>query len=358
MFELVPTGKVGGMETVVITGADSPLGRRVATLAATDAGVDSVIALCGGPVVGLPDRVDVRRIDLGSDDVKPHLEGAAAVLHLATSVPASPTAPTQEVERARRVFDAAGDAAVPHLVVLSSATVYGAWANNPVPLTEEATLRPNPGFAFAAERAEIERLASEWRDAHPGAVATVFRPARTAGADRREWLVPALRPGPAVPETAEEPPVQFLDLDDLASAIDLGRRRRLSGAFNVAPDGSVPGDQVRSLTGAALKVPLPERVAGRLVRWGFRWGLGPTPPELVPYTLHPWTVANDRLRAQGWSPKVSNEEACVDAFEAGAWATMSPRRRQEIALGVAGAGLAGVVTGGALLARRWIRSRR
>ncbi|HZA75072.1 MAG TPA: NAD-dependent epimerase/dehydratase family protein [Acidimicrobiales bacterium] len=346
------------METVVITGADSPLGRRVATLAATDAGVDSVIALCGGPVVGLPDRVDVRRIDLGSDDVKPHLEGAAAVLHLATSVPASPTAPTQDVERARRVFDAAGDAAVPHLVVLSSATVYGAWANNPVPLTEEATLRPNPGFAFAAERAEIERLASEWRDAHPGAVATVFRPARTAGADRREWLVPALRPGPAVPETAEEPPVQFLDLDDLASAIDLGRRRRLSGAFNVAPDGSVPGDQVRSLTGAALKVPLPERVAGRLVRWGFRWGLGPTPPELVPYTLHPWTVANDRLRAQGWSPKVSNEEACVDAFEAGAWATMSPRRRQEIALGVAGAGLAGVVTGGALLARRWIRSRR
>ncbi|MGH9230836.1 MAG: NAD-dependent epimerase/dehydratase family protein [Acidimicrobiales bacterium] len=344
--------------TVVITGADLPLGRRVATLAAGDPQVGAVVALAGGPVVGLPEGVDLRRIDLGIDDVKPHLEGAASVVHLATSVPASPTAPTRDVELARRMFEAAGDAAVRHLVVLSSATVYGAWPNNPVPLTEEATLRPNPGFAFAAERAEIERLASEWRAAHPGAVLTVLRPARTAGADHREWLVPALRPGPAVPETADEPPVQFLDAGDLAAAIDLVRSRRLDGAFNVAPDGSVPGDEVRSLTGAPPKVPLPERVAGRLVRWGFRWGLGPTPPELVAYTLHPWTIANDRLRGQGWSPTVTNEEACVEAFEAGAWATLSPRRRQEIALGLVGAGLAAVATGVVVAARRLLRSRR
>jgi hypothetical protein len=128
--------------------------------------------------------------------------------------------------------------------------------------------------------------------------------------------------------------------------------------FNVAPDGSVPGDEVRSLTGAALKVPLPERLAGRLVRWGFRWGLGATPPELVPYTLHPWTVANDRLRAHGWAARVSNEEACVAAFEVGGWATLSPRKRQEIALGAAAAGLAALAVGGAWLARRWLRSRR
>ncbi|HEY6415623.1 MAG TPA: NAD(P)H-binding protein, partial [Acidimicrobiales bacterium] len=130
------------MATVVITGADSPLGRRVAGLAADDPGVGTVVALAGRSVVGLPEQVDLRRIDLGSDDVKPHLEGAEAVVHLATSVPASPTAPTSDVDRARRLLDAAGDAAVPHLVVLSSATVYGAWPNNPVPLTEEATLRP------------------------------------------------------------------------------------------------------------------------------------------------------------------------------------------------------------------------
>jgi hypothetical protein len=53
---------------------------------------------------------------------------------------------------------------------------------------------------------------------------------------------------------------------------------------------------------------------------------------------------------------VSNEEACVEAHEVGAWATLSPRRRQEIALGVAGAGLLAVVAGAVLAARRWLRS--
>jgi nucleoside-diphosphate-sugar epimerase len=338
------------MATLVITGVETPLGQRVARHAA-DAGVD-VLGLAGGPVAGLPDAVAVRRLDLAGDDVKPHVEHAAVVVHLATSVPASPTAPTDDVAVARRVLDAAGDTGVTHLVVLSSATVYGAWANNPVPLTEEAALRPNPGFAFAAERAEIERLTAEWRDDHPGATATVLRPARSGGPDHHDWLVRALRPGPAVPEHADEPPVQFLDLDDLAAACVLAAERRLDGAFNVAPEGSIPGDQVRALSGAPPKVPLPERVANRLVRWGFRWGLGPTPPELVPYTLHPWVVAGDRLRAQGWTPQASNEEACVEAHEVGPWATLSPRRRQEIALGVAGLGLAAAVTGAVVAVRR------
>src|SRR5690606_24059143 len=134
-------------------------------------------------------------------------------------------------------------------------TVYGAWANNPVPLTEDAPLRPNPGFPFAAERAEIERLTAEWREAHPGATAAVLRPARAPGADERDWLVRALRPGPAVPENSDAPPVQFVDLDDVASACGLAVARRLDGAFNVAPEGAIPGDQVRALIGAPPTVP-------------------------------------------------------------------------------------------------------
>jgi nucleoside-diphosphate-sugar epimerase len=341
------------MAKVVITGVETPLGRRVARLAAEGGGAD-VVGLSGGPATGI-DGVTIRRLDLADDDVKPHVEHAEAVVHLATSEPPGPTAATGDVAVARRVLDAAGDMGVPHVIVLSSATVYGAWADNPVPLTEDATLRPNPGFAFAAERAEIERLTAEWRDAHPGATATVLRPARSSGPDHRDWLVRALRPGPAVPDDTDEPPVQFVDLGDLAAAVDLARRARLDGAFNVAPEGSIPADEVRSLIGAPVKVPLPSRVAKRLTRWRFRWGLGPTPPELLAYTVYPWVVATDRLRAEGWSAAASNEEACVEAHEAGPWATMSPRRRQEVTLAVAGAGILAVVVGAAVAARRWLR---
>ena len=41
-----------------------------------------------------------------------------------------------------------------------------------------------------------------------------------------------------------DPPMQFLHLDDLASAVEHVRRGRLSGAFNVAPDGWIPGDRL------------------------------------------------------------------------------------------------------------------
>lgn len=286
-------------------------------------------------------------------DLKRSLEQASAVVHLATGVPSTPTAATGDVDAARRVLDAASAASVEQVVLLSDAIVYGAWSNNPVPLTEDAVLRPNPGFTYAAERAEVERLASEWRAAHPGSRVAVLRPVRTPG--HNDWLIRALRPAPAVPEHADEPPVQFLDLDDLATAVVLAVRQGLDGAFNVAPDGSIRGDEVRSLTGTGPRVRLPDRLADRVARLRFRSGLGPTPPELVPYTLHAWLVANDRLRAEGYSPQVTNEEACVDAHEAGPWATMSPRRRQELALGVAGTVVVGALAGGAVAVRRWLK---
>ena len=97
---------------------------------------------------------------------------------------------------------------------------------------------------------------------------------------------------------------------------------------------------------------LPERVALRLADLGWRWRLAPTPPSLLPFTVHPWVIANDRLKAEGWTPASSNEEAYVGAHRASPWATLSPRRRQELALGAAGVALLGGVAIGAALFRR------
>ena len=139
---------------------------------------------------------------------------------------------------------------------------------------------------------------------------------------------------------------------DLATAVDLARRARLDGPRNVAPDGWISGETIRALAGGAPRLRLPERVAVRMAGMGWRWGLTPTPPALLPFTVHPWVVANDRLKADGWEPASSNEEAYVGAHRAGRWATLSPRRRQELALGGAAAGLAGTAAGVLALVRR------
>ncbi|MGH9005124.1 MAG: NAD-dependent epimerase/dehydratase family protein, partial [Acidimicrobiia bacterium] len=152
------------MGKVVITGVETPLGRRVARLVAEEEDAD-VVGLAAGPVAGLPARVAVYRVDLSGDDVKPHLQDADVLVHLATSVPATPTAATDDVTVTRRVLEAAGDGSVPHLVVLSSATVYGAWPDNPVPLTEEDPVRGNEEFAYSHHKRLVEEQLAALRSA-------------------------------------------------------------------------------------------------------------------------------------------------------------------------------------------------
>jgi nucleoside-diphosphate-sugar epimerase len=354
--DLAPRPTGGGV--VVVTGAAGPLGRRVCALAAVDPSVTRVVAVDRRPVRDVPAGVEVVTVDLDHIDVKPVFEDADVVVHLAQGdgpereAEGGAAAWTGEARVAHRVLDAASAAGVGHLVLLSSATAYGAWANNPVPLTEDAPLRPNPGVAFAAEKAEVERAAADWRDDHPGATVTVLRPTVTLAPEGNGWLARALGRASALPVTDDDPPAQFLDVDDLAAAVDLARRARLDGARNVAPDGWVAGETARALAGGGPRLRLPERLAIRLAGWRWRVGLADTPPALLPYSVHPWVVANDRLKADGWVPGSSNEEAFVAHHRAAPWATVSPRRRQELALGATGLALAGAAVGAIAVLRR------
>jgi nucleoside-diphosphate-sugar epimerase len=233
--------------------------------------------------------------------------------------------------------------------------VYGAWSNNPVPLTEDDPLRPNPSLAFAVHKAEVERLTAEWRAAHPDATVAVLRPTIALAEESAAWMSRSLWATGAVQVDDLEPPTQFVHLDDLATAVDLARSAGLDGVYNVAPDGWIPPEQRRALAGPRSRLRLPERVASKVASWRWRLGLTPTPPDVLPYTVHPWVVANDRLRATGWVPENSNEETFVAGHPAGPFAELSSRRRQELALGAVGVAAIGLV---ATIVALVIRSRR
>ena len=97
-----------------------------------------------------------------------------------------------------------------------------------------------------------------------------------------------------------------------------------------------------------------KRVLGAL-RWRFQ--RGPIPPGLRSYTREPWVVANDKLRAEGWTPTVTNEQAYVEGTEAKWWTMVTPKRRQEIALGGVVVLLAASAVVGGTFIRRWWRQR-
>jgi nucleoside-diphosphate-sugar epimerase len=312
-----------------ITGAEGSLARRVLRLLDDDRGVVDGSATSSDIVVHLGavdhDRRARRRENL--------TDGAAAMLRDATVGGAT------------------------HIVLVSSALVYGAYANNPVPLTEDAVVRPDPAFVYARQLAAVEAMVDQWRRSAPGRTVTVLRPVVAMAADGTPSLAAALAAGFGQRLDAEDPPAQFLHLDDLASAVVLAIDRRLDGVFNVAPDGWVAGERVRALSGASPRIRLPDRVSELIADVSWRFQRGPIPPGLRSYTREPWLVANDRLKARGWTPTVTNEQAFVEGTEARWWTMITPKRRQELTLAGMAVAAVGAAVGIVTLVR-WVRRRR
>lgn len=346
---------------VVLTGAAGSLGRRVAERLASAPDVAGVLALDLVEPRSLGAGTTFAAADLATAELKPLLEGADTVVHLAFA--AGPELDDDgtaraNVEGTRRLLDAAGAVGVRHVVLVSSATVYGAWPANPVPLTEEAPIRPNPGAGYPVQKAEIERLGAEWAAGHPGSTVTVLRPAVAVAEGERSWLARSLGLTAGVRAGTDDPPLQLLHLDDLADAVELARRERLDGPYNVAPDGWLSGEEARALAGAPPRLRLPEKLVTAATGFLWRWKVGRMPPGLVPYTMHSWVVANDRLKAAGWAPAHPNDETYVDATAGTPWSQLSPKRRQELALGAVGIAVVGAAVGAVAVVRRLRRRRR
>lgn len=237
------------------------------------------------------------------------------------------------VDDVRHSLSLATENGIETIIFLSSAMVYGAWANNPVPLTEDSTLRPDPGLEYTRQLATAEQLLNDWRKSSPNRKVAVLRSVPIMSARHTGALVRALAAGLGARAGADDAPAQFVHEDDLIAAIRVVMDAGADGVFNVAPDGSIPGDSLRSLSGAPPRVKLPEPVAAIIAELRWKFQRGPIPPGLRGYVHSPWVVSNGKLRALGWEPRVTNEQAFVEGTEAKWWTMLTPKRKQEIALG-------------------------
>lgn len=347
------------MTVVLVSGAAGVVGRHTVQSLLTQDGVERVIAFDRRAVPVEHPKLETQVVDLGDPAQQPDVEAADVLVHLAFALGSQRRRSAAEVnlDGTRRLLAVAGEVGVDHVVAMSSATVYGAWPNNPVPITEDSVLRPIPDLGYAVQKAQIEQLVGDWVTDAPGRTAAVLRPCTSLAEYGSSWLSRALAAGHGVLAPEEDPPAQFLHIDDLISAVGLAVGARLDGPFNVAPDGWIDGATVRDLAGRKATVRPPAWLLDWVARVRWRLQRGPIPPGLLPYLSHPWLVANDRLRAAGWVPTVTNEQAYVAGTEARWWQVLTPQRRQELTLGGTGVLGAGVLTAAALGVRAALRRR-
>lgn len=311
------------MKKIAITGISGYIGSRLLARLEGMAGVERVVGIDLKPPPFPSPKLQFCPQDILEPLDAPFSQnGVDSAVHLAFVV-----RPGQDRARARRVnlggarnfLDACRRSQVRHILYLSSHTVYGAHPDNPVPLTEEAPLRPNPGFQYSWDKAESDALFRDFAAAHPHIGVAVVRACVVLGPGADNAITRSLFQPVMIRVRGYNPPLQFLHEDDLAELMITLLARGQAGVFNAAGEGSLGYSQVAALAGRRC-LPLP----GSLLRpvMALSWNLRlqrQSPPAGLRFIMHPIILSTAKLRQEvGFRFQHSSRQA-VEAFVASRW---------------------------------------
>jgi UDP-glucose 4-epimerase len=299
----------------LITGGSGYIGSRlVAALSARDDVERILICDVRPPAVYRPGvayrSLDVR--DAGAVRAAVGEERPDVVVHLAFVLnPIHDEALTYEIDvgGTHNVLEACSAADVGQVLVTSSSTAYGAFPDNPVPLTEEHPVRGVAGFEYARDKAESDRLCQLWGLRHPDRVMTIVRPCIVFGPSVDNYLVRLWTKQPFQADFGlPDPGIQFVHEDDVVSAVLALLDGRCAGAFNVAGDGVMPVEECASIVGLPRRrVPLRAYRRFASVMWRLR--ASEAPPGSLDFAVYPWIVSAAKLKeVAGWEPRFSSRE--------------------------------------------------
>lgn len=285
---------------VAVTGASGYVGRGLVAALETLPWVKRVVATDARPLSATGKKTTFHQQDINAP-LEPLLakHRVEALVHLAFAL-----APSHNRESVRRVnvggaanvLNACASAGIKHLVYFSSTTVYGAHADNPVPLAEDCPPRPVKGFQYGEDKVESEKLFLRFAQEHPDTCVTILRGCVVMGPSARNFITQALFKPMLVGVRGSNPPMQFLHEDDLARLFVLLLQRPTPGVFNVAGNGIIQWSDVVKLAGRKL-IMLPAGVIYPLTQ--FTWVLRlqrDSPACGLDFIRYPWVAGTERLR--------------------------------------------------------------
>ena len=308
------------MTCVAVTGAAGYIGRVLLPRLEAFPAIERIVALDQKPPSG---SMATRKTLFFQQDVRtPSLEtllrehGCTTLIHLAFIVQALHDVRTMyeiNVHGSAHVFRSAARAGVHHIINMSSYTVYGARPDNPIPLTEEAPLRPNRGHHYAHHKVAVERIGNQIASLHPQLCITHLRGAVVVGPRCTNSLGKALRGAPFLPVFWRSPShLQLIHEDDLVEAILAAYRHPVSGPFNVGGRGGLPWGEIVRLAGRR-GIPLPAPVWTSIIGLGWYLHLpGTSSPGELGLLRYPLEV--DWRKAQrtwGWEPQYTTAQAVL-----------------------------------------------
>ncbi len=200
---------------------------------------------------------------------------------------------------------------VTKLVVMSSASLYGARPTNPQYVTEEAPLMAGSRFAWLGGQVEVDMLAQSffWRE--PGCETVVLRPSPIIGkVGNASSNYFRLETCPTI--MGFDPLIQPLHERDLIEAVVAALRPGVRGVFNLAGQTAAPlSALIRGL--GRRSVPVPHLLARPLLRRLFDMKIVGFPAGEVDFVQYQLLVDDSRARRiLGFDPRRSVAETLED----------------------------------------------
>jgi nucleoside-diphosphate-sugar epimerase len=352
-----------GPPRVALTRAASGLGTTLA----------EQLALAGNRVVGIDASagtavdVDWRAGDLASPTVVGALGDVDVLVHLVGDHDLEQALREQPAARrvrllgeARALTTAAAAAGVGHLVLVTSAMVYGARPDNPVPLPDDSPLRTSDAEGLVADMVAVEEEVAALARPHPGLRLTVVRPAALVGPGVDTMITRHFEAPRLLTLRGTRPLWTFCHAEDLGSALTTVVHEPVPDQVTVSSWGTLEQSEVEEISGMRrieLSVAAAESAADRL----HRLGVVPVPASDLAYVAYPWVTEPTALGQHGWVPAYSNADCLSVLLEGvrGHHAVMARRVRSRDAVGAAAAGAASaavaVLATAALMRRRRTR---
>jgi UDP-glucose 4-epimerase len=292
---------------ILITGLASFWGGRLARALESHPDVDVIIGLDRDePVVAL-DRTEFVR----SDDRYSILARIVSATQVDTVVHASLIVDSTRKGR-RRIHEenviatinllaavGAEESAVRHLVVKSSALVYGAGPHDPYWFRENASRTSPVETPIERSLLEVEGYLRGFAEDNPRVGVALLRYANVLGDEIVTPLSKALDL-PLVPTIAGfDPQLQFVAETDVVRSIEFAVRHHLEGAYNVAGSGRLPWSEVLAIVGRPPLL-LPPVLTGFTTETLARLGILDLPREVLDLLRFGRGIDNRRLRNAGF----------------------------------------------------------
>lgn len=309
------------MQRLAITGSSGYYGRNLIEHARRESPATRILGIdVVPPCEAAPD--EFVQADIRSPDVQTALANFQpdTIVHLAFVVdPIRDNRKMSDINigGTHNVFESVRTLRPRRFLMASSATAYGAWPDNPIPIHEDWRLKARENFQYAADKTAIEASIKSLAEELPEVAVSWTRPVIIGGKGVSNYLsrFTLTMPFILLPDGVDVP-LHFVHEADCVAATWEILRRDARGPFNIGPNDHVTLTQLARLTNRRVfNAPFWTFKLVTAFGWGLRLPGSDFPPSMLDFVRHPWVVAPTRLQNElGFQFRYSSEETLLEMW--------------------------------------------